>query len=82
MAFLYGEAGSNDSGDASFLTWADIFCFIYLMKSVYDMVCELALYGFNAYFNCIWNITDLCLVIGVSLQLFYRFSMTWWSHAR
>ena len=33
------------------------------------MICELALYGFSAYFNCVWNIVDIVLIVGLSTQL-------------
>ena len=49
---LYGEAGIQNPDDASFLKWADVFCFVYVLKTAYDMLCELALYGFNEYFSC------------------------------
>jgi hypothetical protein len=66
---LYGEAGIQSPDDASFLKWADIMCFVYLVKIAYDMMCELALYGFNEYFSCVWNVVDLILIFGLTLQL-------------
>ena len=66
---LYGEAGSRSPDDMTFLRWADILCFAYLVKIAYDMICELALYGFSAYFNCVWNIVDIVLIVGLTTQL-------------
>jgi hypothetical protein len=69
---FYSKAGGGTGQTSTFLMWADSVMFVYVLVTLYTTMWEVALYGVNAYFACVWNVTDVLLCAGITTQLIYQ----------
>ena len=69
---FYGQTGGGDASMGTFLRLADVVMCTYCLLCIYTMAWEIALHGADKYLECLWNITDSAMCIGILAQVVFQ----------